>query len=113
MRPAFEPRKILTRFRTRKLVTVACCLGIVSLLMMAWSVLFKAALPIVVGMGFGQVLGVIAFLLYALAVFGDIYRGDVDEVIPPSHERSRVTVVDGGSDAAEPTDSPASSDAAR
>ena len=112
MRSSWSLKKVLTRFRTRKLVAVACYLGIVSLLMMAWSVLFKAALPIVVGMGFGQVVGVIAFLLYALAVLGDIYRGDVDEVIPPSHA-GRATFVDGGSDAGEPTDSPASSDARR
>lgn len=94
MKIAFEPKKVLTRFRTRKLIAVACYLGILSLLMMAWSVLFKAALPIVIGMGFGQALGVVAFLLYALAVLGDIYRGDVDEVIPPSRESLRAGPID-------------------
>lgn len=81
MTSRFHPKRLLTRFRTRKLVAIACSLGIVSLVMMAWSVLYKAALPIVIGMGFGQVLGVLAFLLYGLAVVGDIYRGDVDEVV--------------------------------
>jgi len=84
-----NPKTWLTKFRTRKLVAVACYLGILSLVMMAWSALYTAALPVVIGMGFGQVIGVIAFLLYALAVFGDIYRGDVDEVIPPSRESRR------------------------
>lgn len=89
MKSQFELKKVLTKFRTRKLVAVACYLGIISLVMMAWSVMYKAALPIVVGMGFGQAIGVLAFLLYALAVLGDIYRGDVDEVIPPSRESMR------------------------
>lgn len=81
--------KVLTHFRTRLLIRIACYLGLLALLMMSWSVLDPSALPVVVGMGFGQVVGVLAFGLYAIAVLGDIYRGDVDEVIPPSRKSLR------------------------
>ncbi|MCA9623911.1 MAG: hypothetical protein KC731_33040 [Myxococcales bacterium] len=74
----------LTRYRTRWLVRAACYIGIVSLLLMCWSAISPQALPVVVGMSLGQGLGVVAFLLYATAVFGDIYRGDVADTIPPS-----------------------------
>ena len=40
MRSSWSLKRVLTRLRTRKLVAVACYLGIVSLLMMAWSAAF-------------------------------------------------------------------------
>jgi hypothetical protein len=69
-----------------RLVRIACYIGIVSLLLMSWSALVPAALPIVVGMSLGQTLGVVAFLFYVLAILYEMRRkappephADVDE----------------------------------
>ena len=64
-------KNIIGRIPVEKLIRVACYLAIVSLLVMIWSVLDAAALPVVLGMSVGQGLGVIAFLCFLLAVLGD------------------------------------------
>jgi hypothetical protein len=60
--------------KQRLLVRGACWLASVALLLMAWSVIHSAALPVVLGMSVGQGLGVLAFACYALAVLIDLRR---------------------------------------
>jgi MFS family permease len=62
------------RWHVRALVRIACAIGIVALLLMAWSAIEPAALPIVVGMSVGQGLGVLAFGCYLLAILTDMAR---------------------------------------
>ncbi len=77
-------RKLLKRFTIGSLVRVACYLAIVSLLLMMWSVLHAAALPVVLGMSVGQGIGVIAFLCFAGAVLADARRASAVEPAPDS-----------------------------
>ncbi len=69
------------RLGVRRLVALACYLGIGALLMMAWSVIDPRALPVVLGMSVGQGLGVMAFACFALAVVLDARRAS--EALPP------------------------------
>jgi hypothetical protein len=69
-------RRLLSRSSSTRLVRLGCYFGIVGMLLMSWSVLYKAALPVVIGMSFGQIFGGVAMVLYGLAVLGEIYRDD-------------------------------------
>jgi hypothetical protein len=58
----------------RWLIRAACWLATGALLLMAWSVIEPAALPVVLGMSVGQGLGVLAFGCFALAVLLDVRK---------------------------------------
>lgn len=64
----------ITRFDPARTVHLACVIGLVALLLMAWSVLAPSPLAVVVGMSLGHGLGVLAALLFGLAVFFDFRR---------------------------------------
>jgi hypothetical protein len=75
---------LIGRVRVHGLIRVACYLAIAALALMVWSVLRPAALPVVIGMSVGQVLGVLAFLCYILAVLTDVRRAPPASIAPSS-----------------------------
>ncbi len=80
------------RWHVRALVRLACAIGIVALLLMVWSALEPAALPIVVGMSVGQGLGILAFGFYLLAILTDMARSSrraPTSMRPPRSEPSQ------------------------
>jgi hypothetical protein len=50
---------------------VACVLCLISLALMAWSILDPAPVPVVVAMSVGQVFGTLGLLLYGVVVLRD------------------------------------------
>jgi hypothetical protein len=84
------------RWPPRTLVRAACFLSLASLAILALSILVPRALPVVFGMTLGQVLAVLAFGSYLLAVIGDAARTDEPErkrpeapLEPRAHEFER------------------------
>ena len=60
-----------------KLTRVACCLALVGLAMMAYSIVDPRAVPVIGAMSVGHAFGIGAFGCYLLAVVLDIRRGEV------------------------------------
>lgn len=59
------------RTRPEQVVRVACVLCLISLGLMAWSILDPAPIPVVVAMSVGQVFGTLGLLLYGVVVLRD------------------------------------------
>lgn len=85
----------IARLPSERLVRIACYVGIVALLLMSWSALVPAALPIVIGMSLGQALGVVAFLFYVLAI---LYEMRIKARPEPAGEAAREVTRDAAMD---------------
>ena len=57
------------------LVRVACWIALVGLAVLCASIVYPAPLLIIFAMSGGQVIGILAFLCYLLAVLMDVVRG--------------------------------------
>lgn len=55
-------------------VRVACCLALVALAMIAWSLLRPEPLPVIAAMSVGQGLGTLSLLSFLLAIAADVRR---------------------------------------
>ncbi|MGH7330132.1 MAG: hypothetical protein ACREJX_17440 [Polyangiaceae bacterium] len=56
----------------RILLDVACGFGLLSLALMAWSVLDPRPMPVILAMSVGQVIGTISFGTFLIIVIGDL-----------------------------------------
>ena len=61
---------------------IACVCALVALGLIVWSLLDPRALPVVVAMSVGQVLGTLSLLVYVIVVVADLRRVRIEE--PPS-----------------------------
>jgi hypothetical protein len=61
----------------RRLLVVACALGLVALGLMVWSVLSPTPLAVMVAMSIGQVIGTASLAMYVVAVLLDLRRARV------------------------------------
>ena len=70
----------------KKLLIASCCLTLLGLALMVWSVLQPTPLPVMLAMSLGQVIGTAAFAAYGLAVVLDVrrkWRAQRDSIPPP------------------------------
>jgi hypothetical protein len=70
------------RWPIRALIRTACYLSLASLAVLALPILVPRALPVVLGMTFGQLLAALAFGCYLLAVIADAARTAEKERVP-------------------------------
>jgi hypothetical protein len=96
-----KPSKLGARLRaiaTETLVRAAAVLTLLSLVLMAWSVLDPTPMPVMVSMSVGQAIGTLALLLYVAAVI--VYqlrlRREPRAPVLPGPERSRAAADDQG-----------------
>jgi len=62
----------------------ASVVGLAALGLMVWSLLDERALPIVVAMSVGQVLGTLSLLVYLAVVIADLRRARIMDTVVPS-----------------------------
>lgn len=63
--------------KVRRLIVVACVLGLIALALMAWSVLVPTVLPVMLAMSIGQAVGTLSLGIYLVAVVLDLRRARV------------------------------------
>jgi hypothetical protein len=63
---------------------VACVIALVALGLVVWSLLDERALPVVVAMSVGQVLGTLSLLIYLAVVLADLRRVRITDAPTPS-----------------------------
>lgn len=62
------------RVQMTTLVRISAALTILGLAMMVWSLLVPTPMPVMLAMSAGQALGILAFVLYLVAVVIDLRR---------------------------------------
>ncbi|APR75406.1 Hypothetical protein A7982_00752 [Minicystis rosea] len=65
------PRKTLTM---EGYVRISCCLALVALAMIAWSLVHPQPLPVIAAMSVGQGLGTLSLIAFLLAVAADVRK---------------------------------------
>ena len=81
------------------LVRVACWIALVGLAVLCASIVYPAPLLIIFAMSGGQVIGILAFLCYLLAVLMDVVRGAEHAPDAPGPARKfRAANADGSGD---------------
>jgi len=55
-------------------VRVACYLSLISLALMAWSLIHPMPIPIILAMSLGQVIGTLGFALFLIVVVSDLRK---------------------------------------
>ena len=69
--------------RTRefgRVLSIACVLALVSLVLMVWSLLEPTPLPVLVAMSLGQVIGTISLLMFLAVVLADMRRAHLERI---------------------------------
>lgn len=100
---------IIARRRVKRSVTslvrLACAFALVGLATFALSVFYPRPLVVIFSMSVGHVIGVVALLLYVLAVVLDIVRTTppAELSVPPARTSEQE---DGGDDESAPSDRP-------
>ena len=94
---------LMARLRKQSMVgmtRLACWIALVGLAVMCASIVFPAPLLIIFAMSGGQVIGILAFLCYLVAVLMDLVRGaDHAPDAPGPPRKFRAAEADGSSDA--------------
>ncbi len=62
---------------SRRVLVVACCLCLVALGLMVWSLVSPTVLSVMVAMSLGQAIGTLSLLLYLWVVIADLRRSRV------------------------------------
>lgn len=62
------------RIRMTTLLRISAVLTIIGLAMMVWSLLVPTPMPVMLAMSAGQAFGMLAFLLYIIAIVIDLRR---------------------------------------
>jgi hypothetical protein len=62
------------RVQMATLLRISAVLTIVGLAMMVWSLLVPTPMPVMLAMSAGQAIGILAFLLYIIAIVIDLRR---------------------------------------
>jgi hypothetical protein len=57
---------------SEKLVVIACCLGLVALPLMIWSLFDPTVWPVLLALSAGQALGTLSFAIYGAVVIKDL-----------------------------------------
>lgn len=72
MTPGLE--KLLSTASRRRLLAVACVLGLIGVGLMIWSLFDQGWIPVMMAMSIGQLIGTLSFVLFLLVVVVDLRR---------------------------------------
>lgn len=83
--------KFLNNASRRRLLVVACVLGLVGVTLMSWSLFDQGWIPVMMAMSIGQLIGTLSFALFLLVVVVDLRRATFRSSIPAEPPDTRDT----------------------
>ncbi len=82
------PTRLLRAFGAHRLLTVACSMSLLAMVLMCWSVLDPTPFPVMVAMSVGQVIGTLGLLCYLAAILVDTMQRRTGSSLPPDDPKT-------------------------
>ena len=82
MSPRAKIEHFLDTASRSRLLTYACVLGLVGLVLMCWSLFSQGWIPVMMAMSVGQGIGTLSFVLFLVVVIIDLRQAEFRSSIP-------------------------------